>query len=62
MCEVAEIVASVQQLLHVQNSDQEALEQNLTSWPVKSLDYLDKHIDVNNKGVGREAFGPLSQH
>ena len=31
MCVVAEILASVQQLLHVQNSDQEALEQNLTS-------------------------------
>ena len=31
MCAVAEIVASVQQLLHIQNSDQEALEQNLTS-------------------------------
>ena len=29
MCVVAEILASVQQLLHIQNSDQEALERKI---------------------------------
>ena len=48
MCVVAEILASVQQLLHIQNSDQEALERKI--WPADlwNLWIIWINIDVNN--------------